>query len=133
MSVKVEQVKLSSSGKAHRVLLSGKWYGAGKELKMDTLVGQEVEASCGTTEYGPWIEAVKPVGSAQVATSSSPASKTETKFAEPADKVALNISEPELRFISNVVGQAILAKTCVDPDDVTIWAQAAKRALKSLI
>lgn len=42
------------------------------------------------------------------------------------------LGEPELRFISNVVGQAILAKTISDPDQVSLWAKAARATLKEL-
>ena len=47
--------------------------------------------------------------------------------------VSASLSEPELRFISNVVGQAILAKTITDPMEVSVWAKAAKQTLKELI
>lgn len=37
--------------------------------------------------------------------------------------------DAEMRFISNCVGQAIAAKTIVDPNEIAVWFRAAKRAL----
>lgn len=42
------------------------------------------------------------------------------------------LSEAELRFVSNVVGQAILAKTIDAASDIKLWALAARDALRSL-
>jgi hypothetical protein len=40
--------------------------------------------------------------------------------------------DAHLRFISNVVGQAILAKTITSPDQILEWAKAAGGALSAL-
>ena len=42
------------------------------------------------------------------------------------------LTEPELRFVSNVVGSAITAKTLTDPLEVSVWAKAAAAAVKEL-
>lgn len=42
------------------------------------------------------------------------------------------LTEAEMRFISNVVGQAILAKTINDPMTISVWAKAARNTLKEL-
>lgn len=38
--------------------------------------------------------------------------------------------DAEMRFISNVVGQAIAAKTLVEPTDIPKWVAAAKGAIR---
>lgn len=43
-----------------------------------------------------------------------------------------NVSEPALRFISNCVGQAIIAGLITDKDAIKQWAIAAHIAFKSL-
>ena len=42
------------------------------------------------------------------------------------------LTDAELRFVSNVVDQAILAKTIVDPLHIGQWAKAARQTLKEL-
>ena len=44
----------------------------------------------------------------------------------------VGLSEPELRFVSNVVGSAITAKTLTDPMEVSVWAKAAAAAVKEI-
>ena len=44
----------------------------------------------------------------------------------------VNLSEPELRFVSNVVGSAITAKTLLDPTEIGVWAKAAAAAVREL-
>lgn len=41
-------------------------------------------------------------------------------------------ADAEMRFISNVVGQAILAKTITEPGQISEWALAAKQSLADL-
>ena len=42
------------------------------------------------------------------------------------------LTEPELRFVSNVVGQAIASKTITDPFDIAVWTKAAAAAVKEV-
>ena len=42
------------------------------------------------------------------------------------------LTEPELRFVSNVVGSAITAKTLTGPHEIGIWAKAAAAAVKEI-
>lgn len=42
------------------------------------------------------------------------------------------ITEPGLRFISNIVGQAITAGKVITPNDIRIWTLASREALLSL-
>ena len=50
----------------------------------------------------------------------------------PLQKKSVELSEPELRFVSNVVGQAITAGTIKSPAGVAPWAAAAYRTLQGL-
>ena len=53
----------------------------------------------------------------------------------PAPKAGGNpsgLTEGELRFISNVVGQALVAKAIIDPMQISVWAKAARATLKEL-
>lgn len=42
------------------------------------------------------------------------------------------LTEPELRFISNVVGTAIESKTITSPEEISLWAKAARATLREL-
>ena len=42
------------------------------------------------------------------------------------------LTEAELRFVSNVVGQALVAKAITTPIEISVWAKAATATLKEL-
>ena len=42
------------------------------------------------------------------------------------------LSEPELRFVSNCVGNAITSKSIQSPSDIALWAKHALLALKNI-
>jgi hypothetical protein len=80
--------------------------------------------ACAATSAAP-IQAPAPAAapvqpSLPIAAPATPAAATAPEF---------TFTEPELRFISNVVGQAILAKTITEPGHLSAWFGAAKALL----
>lgn len=122
----VQEVTKSKSGRAWRVNVEGKWYGAFLDSGVDGAVGKRIDFTYKSDpKFGDQITkwgyaggngngATAPVGAPQAPASNGP------------------LTEPELRFCSNVVGQAILAKTLTDPEMIGLWAKAARQALKEL-
>ncbi len=134
MAVRVEQVQPSKSGKALRVMLSGKWYTAFKDSGLDQQVGKYIEAEIEVHDkFGPGIKAWKPVSSAapQVPpppsgglAPASPAAAApyvrEPEYAAPANQD--NISPWWAPFMSNMCAHAIQAGLCKRPEDLNMWA-----------
>lgn len=75
---------------------------------------------------------VAPSGGASFTTQTAPVSPAPV-YTKPAQQTGLNgVSEPGLRFISNVVGLAVQAGTIKDSAALKVWTLAAKEALISL-
>jgi hypothetical protein len=58
--------------------------------------------------------------------------KTAAAPAAPNGGEHTGLTEAELRFVSNIVGSAIEAGKCSEPDEVSLWAKAARATLKEL-
>ena len=122
----VEKVTKSSSGKAWRVLINSKWYGAKFDSKLDEAQGKAIDFDFDSDpKFGDWIKSWMYDHVASVAST-----VTASKPANGGDHSGL--TEAEIRFISNVVGQAIVAKTITDPLVISQWAKAARQVLKEL-
>ena len=121
----VDSVELSKSKKSWRVKIGGKFYGAGLDSHLDGAKGKAIDFVYKGTDFGDWIESW---GYSQGA----PAAIAQTVAAVTAASNAGRVTEPELRFISNVVGNAIAAKTIVDPMQIGTWAKAAAAAVKEV-
>lgn len=113
---KVEKCDLSKSGKSYRVGISGQWYGADKKSGIEQMVGKMVQAEVEQTDFGPWLQ------NPEVVTGSSP---------ETAG-VAQNIGGNDrwwAAFVSNQVAHAIQVGEIKSPQDMTVWAKHAYRAI----
>lgn len=113
---KIDSVEKSKSGKSWRVKVGGKYYGAKFDSHLEKEVGKTIDFNVESGEYGDWI-----------------VSWAHTQSAAPANGGDHEgLSDTEMRFISNVVGQAILAKTVSDPLQISLWAKAARQTLREL-
>jgi len=126
----ITAVNRSKSGKALRITLNGKVYNAFLDSGLDGAVGKVIDAQITPDKgYGEGI--------GQWAYSKD----APERAAEVAQKAANRpleastggrLTEPELRFVSNVVGQAIASKTITDPFDIAVWTKAAAAAVKEV-
>lgn len=131
MQVTVQELAKSSGGKP-KCKAGGKWYFL--QTDKDTgvgaspAVGQSIEIRTGSFTMGDktfeTIEAWRPAQADQ------PQATQGLRRDAPAPTTANYIEEASLRFISNVVGQAIAAKTISEPGQILAWFTAAKAALE---
>lgn len=124
---KVETIGKSKSGKTWRVKIGGQYYGANFDSNLDSAVGRVIDFTYEDGEFGKWVKSWAHIGGGSQAPSPAP----QTAPNSPAE-AGSTLSEPELRFISNVVGQAILSKTLTDPLQIGQWAKSARQTLKEL-
>ena len=123
----VESLTKSKSGKSWRVKISGKYYGASFDSHLDKEVGKAIDFIYSTGDFGDWIDSwAYAKGAPQAA--QEVANRVLERNAERTERLA----EPELRFVSNVVGSAIMAKSLTDPQDIGVWAKAAAAAVKEI-
>lgn len=111
----VTEMGQTKSGKS-KFKIAGQWYFPGR-LKTLPSVGQTIALKY--TLFGDRgdlrsLEDWKPM----------------TNGAAPSIPVSAGVDEASLRFISNVVGSAITAKTISEPGQIQAWYQAAKSALE---
>lgn len=116
--VVVQEIGKTQKG-TPRAKINGEWYFLGRGIGAPP-VGQSLEIKEGTFQFADGkdaktIEAWRPAQAG-----STPA---------PSQPNAAYIEEANLRFISNVVGSAIAAKTITEPGQVLAWFNAAKNAL----
>lgn len=127
MQGKIENISKSKSGKTWRVKIGGQFYGANFDSNLDSAVGKMIDFNYEDGEFGKWVKSWDYLRGGSQAPSPGP----QTAPNSPAG-AGSTLSEPELRFISNVVGQAILSKTLTDPSLIGLWAKAARQTLKEL-
>ena len=138
MPVTLDEVTMAKSQKSRRVKLSGSWYGAYLDSKIETApIGAFLEAEIVTLDKGgPWIKAWRLSQNAapQVATASaagsppSPAAAA-PKYAEP----NINVAPWWMPFVSNTVAHAIQAGHVNNPAGIKAWALAAKESARALV
>lgn len=109
----------TSTGK-QKLKIGGHWYYLGRALKgASPAVGTAIDLKYslfGDKGDLRSLEAWRP--------------SQDAKAAQAATPVPAGIDEASLRFISNVVGSAIMSGACKDPVAVSIWFNAAKGALE---
>ena len=127
MKGKVENISKSKSQKTWRVKVDGGYYGANFDSNLDTAVGKIIDFTYEDGEFGKWIKSWAYAGNPTPIQSQPDASYPKTL-----SEASGTLSDPELRFISNVVGQAIASKTLNDPIQIAQWAKAARQVLKEL-
>lgn len=121
--VQVQEYGQSKNGNP-KVKASGNWYFLGRNLDKPPM-GASVEireGSFGDNNQFKTIEAWRPTGGNG---SLPPQQNAQAPAAPPAGYV----DEASMRFISNCVGSAIMAKTISEPGQINGWFQAAKAAL----
>ena len=127
MKGKLEQLTKSKSGKAWRVMIDGRWFGAKFDSKIDSIpIGGRVDFLYDTDpKYGDWITTWGPD------TSPPP---TQAPVAPPRQSSGHN--EPKdrywLPFVSNQVAHAIAAGRIQEPGQMLPWAKAAYTAVTNL-
>ena len=129
MAVMVEQVTVSKSGKALRVLLGGTWYNAFLDSGLNGQVGKMIEAEIRTHDkFGAGVHTWKPVNAAPqvapalaAASPPSPAAAAPYKYAEPSD----NVAPWYMPFVSNTVAHAIEKGLINSPVGINEWALKA--------
>jgi hypothetical protein len=115
MQLSVEQVTTAKTGKSLRVKANGEWYGAKKDSGITA--GTTIEAEVSDGDYGKWIDKWKAV---EGPNGSKPAPHVPT--GAPAWG----------NFVSNQVAHAIQAGLITSPDQIKVWAAAAKTAYEEL-
>lgn len=143
MNVTVQEHGQTKSGNP-KVRANGKWYFLARDIGAPPAVGATVEIRTGSFTMGEppkvfeTIEAWRPAGQVQPTVAQPSYAPPNQQYAaqtsarpakqEPVDEY---IDEASLRYISNVVGQAIAAKTIVEPGQILAWHLAAKASLKN--
>ena len=131
MAVTLDEVTMAKSGKSRRVKLSGSWYGAYMDSKIEMVpIGSVIEAEIVTLDKGgPWIKAWK------AATQAAPVSPKETtpvtrerepQYAEPAKPGT--VAPWWGPMASNTIAHAIAAGILKSPNEVSLWYRAVKIA-----
>lgn len=117
----VKEVTKSKSGKAWRVQIGEQWYGAGFDSNIENAKGKTIDFEYEDGKFGLWVKSWSYAnGSAQASVATDNGGNHE------------GLTEAEMRFVSNCVGQAILAKTITDPLQIAQWAKGARQVLKEL-
>ncbi len=122
----VQEMNPSKSGRSQRLKINGKWLIANFKVNLDGVSkGTYVEYEEGSFAGDDG----KPVATiARI----RPAQEQPHNGGAQSVPVSAGVDEASLRFISNVVGSAITAKTIESPTDIKAWTLAAQEALKAL-
>ena len=122
---KVESVEKSKSGKALRVKLGGKWYGAFLDSGLDAVVGKMIDAQIvPNAKYGDGI------GQWGMAPDAAEAVRATAERATGG--VTMAGDRFWLPFCSNQVAHAIAAGLIKEPRDISAWAKAAYEAVQAV-
>ena len=121
----VKSVVPSKSGKAWRVQIGDKYFGASFDSKLDTMVGQAIDFDFDDGKFGPWI---KTWGPDHTQPSTPP---QQAPVAPPDQSSKANGDRFWLAFTSNQCHAAIQAGLVKSPADLKAWAIAAKDAVEA--
>ena len=124
MKGKLEQITKSKSGKAWRVMVDGKWYGARFDSKLDSIpVGSRIDFLFDTDpKFGDWIS-----------TWGLDTSPPPLLVAQPGQFSSNGRGDRYwLPFVSNQVAHAIAAGRIMQPGEMMAWAKAAYTAVTNL-
>lgn len=125
--VRIQELSQTQGGTT-KAKITGVWHLVNKKLDAPPKnVDVEVEIGNWHTPDGkdiPTIERWRAANSAQM----SPPQQAPAQRAQA--ETPAYIEEASLRYISNVVGQAIAAKTITEPGQVLAWFNAAKLSLE---
>ena len=121
----VESVGPSKSGKALRVKAGGNWYGAKKDSGITA--GATIEAEVEDGEFGLWINKWKPANGSAAPQAGATNTERPGVATQPAGAAPV-----WLPFASNTVAHAINGGLITSPEQVKLWAAAAKQAFTEL-
>ena len=117
---RVEEVNTSKSGKALRVKLGGKWYGAFLDSGLDAVVGKMIDAQIvPNAKYGDGI------GQWGMAPDAAEAVRATAERATERVAVTMTGDRFYMPFVSNVVAHGIASGAIKTPADINAWAKAA--------
>lgn len=122
MKGNVDSVTTSKSGKAWRVKVGDKFYGANFDSKLDTMIGKAIEFDFDDGKFGPWIKTWGPDHTQP---------STPTPQGPTASPRQSNGDRYWLAFVSNQVAHAIAAGIIKEPQQMRVWAVAAKGAVEA--
>ena len=122
MKGKIEQLTKSKSGKAWRVMVDGRWFGAKFDSKIDSIpIGGRIDFLYDTDpKYGDWISSWGPDTSPQPVTTASPT---------PARG---NGDRWWLPFCSNQIAHLIQVGVIKDRTTLNQWAKDLKECVTAL-
>lgn len=125
MQLQVIKVSPSKSGKALRVQGGDlQWYGAKKDSGIAE--GMTIEAEVEDGQFGKWINKYKQVNAAPQALAVT--GNGSSSSSQPAGAAPIWAN-----FVSNQVAHAIAAGRIDDPEQIKVWAAAAKAAFVELL
>ena len=131
----IQEISFSQGGKL-KLKIEGKWYFSPNNDDPNLKPGVTLGFDAGQFEFkNKYYDRIDKYEVIRADTSSSgynPPIHASPQTQTPAATPETYISEPEMRFISNVVGQAIVSKTITDPMDILAWAKAAQGAISAL-
>lgn len=125
MQITIDNVSTSKTGKSLRIKSGNDWYGANKDCGLSK--GMTVDAEVSHGDFGAWIDKWKPIGSAAPQVAGEAQASTPKASAVPA--VAAPVWS---NFVSNQVAHAIQAGLIQSPEQIKVWAAAAKQAFVEL-
>lgn len=135
----IQAKERAKSGKSWRVQLNGRWLTVSNRANLDGVEqGIYVEARMGgfngnDGKWVPTIDAIRPAQAPQQPPNGYQGTASPQPGNAPVSRLAsAHWDDSALRFISNVVGCAITAGKCADPERILAWTAEAEAALKSL-
>ena len=123
----VKSVVPSKSGKAWRVQVGDKFYGASFDSKLDTMVGQNIDFDFDDGKFGPWIKTWGP-------DHTQPSTPTPQAIVAPpgqSSKVSNGGDRYWANFVSNQCHAAIQAGLIKGVADLKTWAVGARQAIEA--
>ena len=124
MKGRVDSVTTSKSGKAWRVRVGDKFYGAGLDSKLDTMIGKSIDFDFDDGKYGPWIKTWGPDHTQP----STPA--PQGPVASP--KQSLNGDRWWLNYVSNQTAHLIQVGLIKDRATLNQWAKDLRDCIIAL-
>lgn len=127
MQLHIDKVGPSKSGKALRVKCGSDWYGAKKDSGVQE--GMTIEAEIEDGDFGKWIGKYRQITNGNGA----PNAAQQPSTSSSSGSGAVGAAPVWANFVSNQVAHAIAAGRIEDPDQIKIWAAAAKSAFMELV
>lgn len=116
MSIRVDDVMKSSTGKSWRVKSGNQWYGADLDSGVEHMKGQTVNVEIKPSKAGPWLKIVGDVVPSPMPTPTpTPRQDGDMRW---------------LPMASNTVNAAIAAGLIKEHNQIKVWVLAVKEAVE---